>query len=276
MKFSSEEYMSLRDEAIKRVELYNTGNISTITIFFAALAGLATLMKVNDLSFATIILALFFTLLPLLIISPLAQKSHDNLRQLINLSAYLRVMYEYPSQRESGNDVRAWEWFNGLGYSGVPFLRTINAEYSILAVWDTILNVLTGLFVNSTVFRENSGFSDFEQIWTKIALIIYGAVTLIMLLSIVLQYNPMKIFKKYSIQYQIHYLVVAKRLGHMDDTVCCEYFTTMIQDELDVKDKKNKKLKKYVNKAFSDERDKDLIDKFQKIFSSIVRQKQAL
>ena len=267
MQFSSEEYESLRDEAIKRVDLYYTSNISTITIFFAALAGLATLMKVNALNFTTLLLAMLFTVLPLVIISPLAQKSYDNLRQMINLSSYIRVMYEYPSQLENGNNVKAWEGFNGLGYSSVPFLKTVNSEYAILAIWSAILNALLGIFAGITVLPKANGFSKPERVLTMFFLFIYAVITILMVRKIVLQYNTMNIFEKYSIQYQIHYLFVAKKLGHMDDNTCCEYFNTMIQDAVS---EKNDKLIKNVNEALSYEKDKVLKDKFEKAFNSIV------
>lgn len=97
MKCSIEEYNSLREEAIRRDAIFNTNNLNVISVFFALIIGVVGVLIDNKTDSSLIMIMPVIGVLPLLLLAPLTEKSHDNLRQMVNLSSYIRVMKERES-----------------------------------------------------------------------------------------------------------------------------------------------------------------------------------
>lgn len=111
-KFSDQEYTSIRAEMIQRIDAINSQIMTAIvTIISSWVAGLTLLIeetKIENLSFSNLLLIdlvrTFVFLIPIFYFIPLAIKSGENLTQIVSISAYIRVFYDYSSiKNELGN-----------------------------------------------------------------------------------------------------------------------------------------------------------------------------
>lgn len=113
--FATEEYDSLREEMIARIEAINSQASSALTSILTAWASAIALLV---LSFSDTVsdtrsvigfdialsLALF---IPLLCLFPLAIKSGENLTQIVSISCYIRIFFE--NTGSVGEKLFAWE-----------------------------------------------------------------------------------------------------------------------------------------------------------------------
>lgn len=154
-----EEYATLRDEMIARVQMMNTNNLGMITAVFAvwAIAGVffTSIYKfiledfnagglltnhVYPITFAFIFLNILLVV-PVAINLPLAAKSGDNFTQIASLSAYILAYWELPGLVQKNNaeaqdantDMSAWEFFQQKGFYKKFIGRFFNYEYIILS-----------------------------------------------------------------------------------------------------------------------------------------------
>lgn len=152
-KFNSNEYMSLRTELIQRLAIINsqshTAIITIITAFGAGISlGYGGKMNAaeNSIGYISlhIIRAVIF-LIPIAYLVPLSVKSGENLIQIASLSAYIRVFYDMPLNR---NGRMNWETSNNiLSSANVDKgkksenmgMKLYNEEYTVLATVSFLL-----------------------------------------------------------------------------------------------------------------------------------------
>lgn len=145
--FSEAEYNALRAETITRITLINqqaSTAIVTIISVWAAGIGLLILTSEKEITDILSIIVLnfinaFIFLIPVFYFIPLAVKSGENMTQLVSVSAYLKVFYDYLSCKNS-EDLMNWETSNYLfsffseKHNKKSFLIYLyNEEYTILA-----------------------------------------------------------------------------------------------------------------------------------------------
>lgn len=146
---SANEYMSLREELIQRINNINSQASSAIvTIISAWVAGFTLWISMfsdeiyeGDLIFKTNMkfFAAIIFIIPIYFFIPLAVKSGENLVQIASISTYIRVFYEYSSKRHTKQ--LNWESANNL-LSNVNIdrgknsskMKYFNAEYIILSI----------------------------------------------------------------------------------------------------------------------------------------------
>ena len=104
-QFSEDEYASIRNEMIQRINTINsqasTAVVTILSTWAAALTLSLELIKnielaPNDLLLIIIIRTVIF-LVPIFYFIPLAAKSGENVTQIVSISAYIRVFYDYLS-----------------------------------------------------------------------------------------------------------------------------------------------------------------------------------
>ena len=121
-EFSIEEYTSIRAELIERIKIMNSQEASALVAIITSWA--AGFTFANEIltkkfimldSFGTVVfqcLQTFIFLIPIFYFVPLAIKSGENLTQMVSLSAYIRVFYDYPFQKKYKK--MNWETSNNL------------------------------------------------------------------------------------------------------------------------------------------------------------------
>lgn len=117
-EFSPLEYQSLREEILQRTNGIEP-QISTVivTMLSAWAVGLTLTEKENLTANASILISFVRTVIfvvPIFYSLPLAVKSGENLRQIVSISAYIRVFYEYPSMKQQTGEMFNWEMTNNL------------------------------------------------------------------------------------------------------------------------------------------------------------------
>ena len=157
-----QEYISLREELVARIQLVNTQEntaLATSMGFWAAnFAFYAVVMTANssDLNIAAISLfQLILLFIPILLMILIAYKSGENLHQIACIATYLEVFYENSSISKpvEANSVYFWENANNETYKirktakNNVFLFFINNCYAIISFVSTVLLVIEALFL---------------------------------------------------------------------------------------------------------------------------------
>ena len=126
-EFSIEEYTSIRAELIERIKIMNSQEASALVAIITSWA--AGFTFANEIltkkfimldSFGTVVfqcLQTFIFLIPIFYFVPLAIKSGENLTQMVSLSAYIRVFYDYPAVSSSSTSAALLGSRSNLGIS---------------------------------------------------------------------------------------------------------------------------------------------------------------
>ena len=183
-KFSDQEYTSIRAEMIQRIDAINSQIMTAIvTIISSWVAGLTLLIeetKIENLSFSNLLLIdlvrTFVFLIPIFYFIPLAIKSGENLTQIVSISAYIRVFYDYSSIKNDTEKMN-WETSNNImssinvdrGNKKSKILKLCDETYTILASCSYAIYILFSIFC----------INDFKR-GGKIILIIYIIIIIIL------------------------------------------------------------------------------------------------
>lgn len=181
-EFSIEEYTSIRAELIERIKIMNSQEASALVAIITSWA--AGFTFANEIltkkfimldSFGTVVfqcLQTFIFLIPIFYFVPLAIKSGENLTQMVSLSAYIRVFYDYPFQK---NIKMNWETSNNLlsvvntdKKEKSVILKMSNEEYTILA----ISSYLIYKFFEVISIKQLIQFVNEREITTNVYIII--------------------------------------------------------------------------------------------------------
>ena len=182
-EFSIEEYTSIRAELIERIKIMNSQEASALVAIITSWA--AGFTFANEIltkkfimldSFGTVVfqcLQTFIFLIPIFYFVPLAIKSGENLTQMVSLSAYIRVFYDYPFQKKYKK--MNWETSNNLlsvvntdKKEKSVILKMSNEEYTILA----ISSYLIYKFFEVISIKQLIQFVNEREITTNVYIII--------------------------------------------------------------------------------------------------------
>lgn len=182
-EFSIEEYTSIRAELIERIKNMNSQEASALVAIITSWA--AGFTFANEIltkkfimldSFGTVVfqcLQTFIFLIPIFYFVPLAIKSGENLTQMVSLSAYIRVFYDYPFQKKYKK--MNWETSNNLlsvvntdKKEKSVILKMSNEEYTILA----ISSYLIYKFFEVISIKQLIQFVNEREITTNVYIII--------------------------------------------------------------------------------------------------------
>ncbi len=149
-----DEYNSLRNEIVSRIEIINSQISTVTTMIFTAWGACIALITISygsncqKIASLTILSLLqeFFVLTPIFLLIPMSIKSGENLRQITILSCYICVFHEGRIKESKG---LWWETAN-TSFSNISLDRGIksgmmkfyNCEYTALALVSLILYVL--------------------------------------------------------------------------------------------------------------------------------------
>ena len=183
-EFSIEEYTSIRAELIERIKIMNSQEASALVAIITSWA--AGFTFANEIltkkfimldSFGTVVfqcLQTFIFLIPIFYFVPLAIKSGENLPQMVSLSAYIRVFYDYPFQKKYKK--MNWETSNNLlsvvntdKKEKSVILKMSNEEYTILA----ISSYLIYKFFEVISIKQLIQFVNEREITTNVYIIIF-------------------------------------------------------------------------------------------------------
>lgn len=160
-QFSEDEYASIRNEMIQRINTINsqasTAVVTILSTWAAALTLSLELIKnielaPNDLLLIIIIRTVIF-LVPIFYFIPLAAKSGENVTQIVSISAYIRVFYDYLSFKNNTKKMN-WETSNNV-MSAINvnrnnkeslLLRFCHETYTILAICSLIFYMIFCVF----------------------------------------------------------------------------------------------------------------------------------
>lgn len=160
-QFSEDEYTSIRNEMIQRINTINSQASTAIVTILSAWAAALTLsleliknaeFSPNDLLLIIIIRAVIF-LVPIFYFIPLAAKSGENITQIVSISAYIRVFYDYTSFKNNTKKMN-WETSNNV-MSAINvnrnnkesfLLKFCHETYTILAVCSLIFYMIFCVF----------------------------------------------------------------------------------------------------------------------------------
>lgn len=155
--FTSDEYNSLRNELIARIEAFNNQSTTAITTILTALASAIALLVLsfsNGISDRHIIMGFDIAqaialLTPVLFLFPISLRSGENLVQITSLSCYIRVFYE--KRPNSTHTIFAWEGANNAISSVnvkrkfISLERFINSEYTALSISAVLMHLAFAL-----------------------------------------------------------------------------------------------------------------------------------
>lgn len=229
IKFNIQEYAYIRAEIIQRISIIHsqtyTAIVTIITTFGAGLSLNYTADNVvdnnsfnNEIILLTLIRSFIF-LIPILYLFPLAVKSGENLIQIASLSAYIRVFYDYISERKNKMN---WEISNNILSNGnidrgaKNFLaKFFNGEYTILAIISLILFIIFS--VNSIITLE----SAVERKYLIMIVVLYCIITIILLCVIILIHKSSSMkctIMRYTPIYIEVYIKRAVQLGIIEES----------------------------------------------------------
>lgn len=223
IKFSTDEFNSLRGETIERISIMNNQASNAMGIILTIWASGFSLLGIqlynydnlsnNSLAILSIgqILSFCFSILMLI---PMAIKSGENLRQLVSIGVYIKVFFNYISQHQYKDNkslqiLYAWESADKLmniiiarkkRYHLRDFL--FNSEYTILGFL-SLLFLLIPLILNYKIF--NVFFNS------KVLIILYILLITINVFLIVLIFifsNSKNNINKASEEYTRKYLIL--------------------------------------------------------------------
>ena len=159
-KFDDKEYECLRQELGSRLEMIHSHGftlISIVLVFFSAMfvlvGGLLKLAVeskavlgyniITDslICIAVVVLCAF----PIPLVYCFSGKYEDNLRQIVSISEYQKVFFEYPTLicDAKKTDVAAWELLHCNG--SVPKAKIITGEYLAISIADLLVCVIAGI-----------------------------------------------------------------------------------------------------------------------------------
>ena len=170
---SFEEYNLLRQEIINRISIVNSQShnaiLTILTIWASGFLFLTNMSeKINEntpFSLLIIILSSFLFLVPIFYFIPLSMKSSENIKQIMSISTYIIIFYEYKKIRSKGKFC-SWETANyktndlsnSLEQKSSLYIL-YNGEYSILAFCSLFISLIIFLYFGSVFLeKDNIGF----------------------------------------------------------------------------------------------------------------------
>ena len=244
--FSKDEYTSLRSELIARIGMINSQSHSAIlTIVSTWVAGITILVFISGSTFRQLgaagslnnieyidLMGTFIFLIPILYFMPLAVKSGENLTQIASISAYIRVFYEYLSER-SQTDRYGWETTNNL-VSSVNvdrgrksfIMKFLNEEYSILSLCSLVLFSIRAII--SAIYFFDVYVSNAQRIIMTVIYMLLLALAVCACVFIHKASSVKRVFMHASKQYVESYIKRAVEMGIIPKE---EYYIAI--DELD-------------------------------------------
>lgn len=172
--FSEAEYNSLRSELVSRIGLINSQSSTALTTIISTWAAGLTLLiflfgQNNQLSDYTEIVIGFINslifLIPVAYFIPLAIKSGENLTQIASLSAYIRVFFEYLSERSENDTLPRYGWeatntlvsnINALRKSKGRILLMFNEEFTILSIASVMIYFISAELNIARIYQSES------------------------------------------------------------------------------------------------------------------------
>lgn len=153
-RFSLSEYQSLRDEIIQRTSGIEP-QVSNVIITMLSVLGVGITLSLGidtgELGKYQILLSFIRAVIfvvPIFYSLPLAIKSGENLRQIVSISAYIRVFFEYPSMKRKDEKLN-WEITNNLmsitnvdRHKKSTMVKFYQSSYTVLAIVSYCLYVL--------------------------------------------------------------------------------------------------------------------------------------
>ncbi len=237
--YSEHEYAFLRDEQNRRLEMAYTHGFTVATIvlvFWAAIfafCGNLYDMTIGSESIfgrmmwidciVTFVIILFCSV-PALIMVPFAVRYHDNIRVIINIGAYKKLFYEYPSlikaKEETGNSdslkVYSWELLHCNRV--IPKGNWIAYEYFLIALFTVVLSVILGVVLFACIFFIPHEYHNSPVNWVIGIAFVIGAVVYIgyLIICTVRVYKHVRVNKFFEIYGDLYfnaYVAEAKAIG---------------------------------------------------------------
>lgn len=159
IKFSENEYISLRTELVERIKLLNSQSFTVLAtvVSFWAIGFTFKAQILNKISDQNIIQQIFINflsavifLIPIFLFIPLSAKSGENLLQIASLSAYIKVFYDYPVSKNKIN--KNWETSNNLlSNSNInrgkksKGMKLYNDDYTILSIISFFIYIICAI-----------------------------------------------------------------------------------------------------------------------------------
>lgn len=227
IKFTENEYISIRTELIERIKLLNSQSftvLATVVSFWAIgltfkvqiLAKLSAL-SVTQQVFIDFLSTIIF-LIPIFLFIPLSSKSGENLLQIASLSAYIKVFFDYPV--EIGKINTNWETSNNMvsdsnvnRYKRKHNMNLYNEDYTILAIISLVIYIIFVILQVDKLYLQGN---KIKTLYIILTLLIYLFVTIISILSIVFIHKTSSIkntLMKGTIYYTQAYIKRANELG---------------------------------------------------------------
>lgn len=193
---SDQEYNRVNTEIQKRINMIFSHGftlISTIAIFLTltmTLLGIsigeAKIFMLNDRyqnMWKLLFLGGFMTMLfavPSFLVLPFAVKNHDNLREISNLSAYVKVFYDLPSllgkrmiaKNEKAIVCSAWETIHCE--VDIPNVKLFNIEYKIITILSILFSITLGIAIISWFGIAIYQYGKWNILWMIIYSVIFG------------------------------------------------------------------------------------------------------
>ncbi len=235
-RMSETEYNVLRDEQNRRIEMAYSHGYTLVSIVLALIAGIfafitpmyniltGTESVVGKYGWLDGIMLIGMTIImtvPIFIVTTSSIKFNDNIRQIINISAYIRIFYEAPAlfaecKDNTDNESALFGWETLHCNLNLPKSKTISAEYFFTAIFDFGLTLfLFGTFISLSAVKTFTTYS----LPDKILFVIFAISDLIYLLFLIsicvnikINTDTGKMFKMYATKYTETYLTFAAEL----------------------------------------------------------------
>ena len=229
--FSEVEYNSLRSELVSRIGLINSQSSTALTTIISTWAvGLTLLIFLfgqnNQLSGYTEIVIGFINslifLIPVAYFIPLAIKSGENLTQIASLSAYIRVFFEYLSERPENDTLPRYGWeatntlvsnINALRKSKGRTLLMFNEEFTILSIASVMIYFISAELNIARIYQS----VNVPSLILIVASVVYAvfAVLAIVMVNLIHRSSCIKLnmMEKSSIYIEAYIYNIAAELG---------------------------------------------------------------
>ena len=230
--------------------VYISGILLFIKSFYEMLVDPDTIMgRYGVLDGVVLLGVMILTSVPVFIIGAFSVKYNDNIRQLVNISSYIRVFYEAPSffdnkteeceDKSIRSDLFGWELlhcnFNLTKGKKMAF------EYVLIAIISCVLSIVSGIAFLLSDMASN--FSQYETIG-KVFLILSAVIALFYVVFTVLKCveirrntDTEKLFAVCGQVYCEQYLETAEELQ-----ILTQEQRNIIEDYLQIKNKKDEDL----------------------------------
>ena len=252
LEFSVHEYDSLRNELVQRIGMLQSSAVeSRIFVFtlwglgFTALSLLGT--RYRDLMpiYAWLIgcgtgLIFMFTMVLLL---PAANKQHENLYQIMAISCYIRVFFEYSPMQSTSNRF-AWETQNTITNQYTNPNRAKNKVKGALYNPEHFI-----LGIASTIFVAASGALSWHLLKNWILLVTYGIMLAFTLVTVCRLYQLSRLYTVF-VEAQKDclktYINNAVELGVFNKADAAQIFDNLYTS---IRDEQNRRKEQPTNKA---------------------------